>query len=102
MSVNHSNEARLTIYAIKRPLNTIAYKTARRKQAYPVVIEHLCRLDLNASKRPVQPTRCIASTFALLDQVKLSSKEIFEQIVEKDEFKHHLDSMRRIEESLTE
>ena len=37
VSVNHSNENRLTIYSIKRPLNTIAHKTARRKQAYPIV-----------------------------------------------------------------
>jgi hypothetical protein len=38
VSVNHTNEIRMTIYSIKRPLNTIAHKTARRKQAYPVVI----------------------------------------------------------------
>jgi hypothetical protein len=38
VSVNHANETRLTIYSIKRPLNTMAHKTARRKQAYPVVI----------------------------------------------------------------
>lgn len=46
VSVNHSNENRMTIYSIKRPLNTIAHKTARRKQAYPIVIEHLCVLNL--------------------------------------------------------
>ncbi len=36
----------MTIYSIKRPLNTIAHKTARRKQAYPIVAEHLCVLSL--------------------------------------------------------
>ena len=101
VSVNHSNEARLTIYAIKRPLNTVAHKTARRKQAYPVVIEHLCLFDLN-TKRPVAPTRCIASAFALIDLIKQTNKETYEQLVERDEFKHHLESMKKVEESLTE
>jgi hypothetical protein len=46
VSVNHANEVRMTIYSIKRPLNTIAHKTTRRKQAYPMVIEHLCVFNL--------------------------------------------------------
>lgn len=47
VSVNHSNEYRMTIYHIKRPLNSIAHKTARRKQAYPFVAEHLTVFSLN-------------------------------------------------------
>ena len=46
VSVNHSQAYRMTIYTIKRPLNTIAHKTARRKQAYPVVAEHLTVMSL--------------------------------------------------------
>jgi len=36
----------MTIFAIKRPLDTVAHKTARRKQAYPVIIEHLTVFSL--------------------------------------------------------
>ena len=42
--VNHSKENTQTIFSIKRPLDTVARKTARRKQAYPIIIEHLSTL----------------------------------------------------------
>lgn len=38
ISVNHSQDIRMTVFAIKRPLDTVAHKTSRRKQAYPVII----------------------------------------------------------------
>lgn len=38
ISVNNRDDIRMTVFAIKRPLDTIAHKTARRKQAYPVLI----------------------------------------------------------------
>lgn len=38
ISVNQSNDTRMTVFAIKRPLDTVAHKTSRRKQAYPVII----------------------------------------------------------------
>lgn len=44
--MNHNDNIRMTIFAIKRPLDTIAHKTARRKQAYPVIIEHLTVFSL--------------------------------------------------------
>lgn len=44
--INHSNEIRTTIYAMKRPLDTVAHKTSRRTQTYPVVIEHLVNFSL--------------------------------------------------------
>lgn len=44
--VNHSSETRITIYAMKRPLDTVAHKTSRRTQTYPVIIEHLINFSL--------------------------------------------------------
>lgn len=70
VSVNHADDTRLTIYSIKRPLNTIAHKTARRKQAYPLVIEHLCLFSLQETHEKRSTTRCIVSTFALIDLLK--------------------------------
>ena len=46
ISVNHSNQVRMTVFAIKRPLDTVVHKTNRRKQAYPVIIEHLTLFSL--------------------------------------------------------
>ena len=46
VSINHSNETTLTIYRMKRPLDTCAHKTSRRTQTYPVIIEHLVHLNL--------------------------------------------------------
>lgn len=46
ISVNNRDDIRMTVFAIKRPLDTIAHKTARRKQAYPVLIEHLTGFSL--------------------------------------------------------
>ena len=47
VSINNSNDSRLTTYGIKRPLNTVAHKTSRRTQAYPIIIEHLVNLNLH-------------------------------------------------------
>lgn len=44
--VNHSGGTRITIYSLKRPLDTVAHKTSRRTQTYPVVIEHLVNFSL--------------------------------------------------------
>jgi hypothetical protein len=46
ISVNNNNDTRMTVFAIKRPLDTVAHKTMRRKQAYPVIIEHLTVFSL--------------------------------------------------------
>ena len=102
VSVNHGDDIRLTIYGIKRPLNTVAHKTARRKQAYPVVIEHLCLFRAGQSEGPRQPTRCIAATFALLDLLKQQKRELFEEVSGREDYRHHMESMRRIEEFQTE
>jgi hypothetical protein len=56
----------MTIYQIKRPLNTIAHKTARRKQAYPVVAEHLTIMSLAESHEKKIQTKCQAAKVALL------------------------------------
>jgi len=60
----------MTIYSIKRPLNTIAHKTARRKQAYPIVIEHLSILNLKENNEKTVYNKCIASTFSLINLLK--------------------------------
>ncbi len=46
VSIDNKDDCRQTIYAIKRPLDTIAHKTSRRTQTYPVVIEHLINFSL--------------------------------------------------------
>ena len=46
ISVNNRDDTRMTVFAIKRPLDTVAHKTMRRKQAYPVIIEHLTVFSL--------------------------------------------------------
>lgn len=70
VSVNQSNERRMTIYSIKRPLNTIAYKTARRKQNYPVVVEHLTVLSLAESNEKKNHNKCLNSVLALIEMLK--------------------------------
>jgi len=92
----------MTIYHIKRPLNTVAHKTARRKQAYPVVAEHLTILSLAESNDKKVSTRCLAAGITLLDLLKDNKKQEFEDICKRDEFSHMLKSMRRIEDSLAE
>jgi hypothetical protein len=102
VSVNHANETRLTIYSIKRPLNTIAHKTARRKQAYPLVIEHLCLFNLQESNEKRINNKCLVSTFALVDLLKDLKKPEFEEVCSRDEFAHHLECMHNIENFLAE
>lgn len=38
VSVSQSNDQRMTIFGMKRPLNTAAHKSSKRSQAYPVII----------------------------------------------------------------
>ena len=101
-SVNHSQDCRMTIYQIKRPLNTIAHKTARRKQAYPFVAEHLTVMSLVENSEKKIQTKCLAAKIALLDLLKDSKREEFDEICKREEFSHTLNSMRRIEEFMTE
>lgn len=68
----------MTIYHIKRPLNTVAHKTARRKQAYPVVVEHLTVFSLAENNEKKVSTRCLAAGITLLDLLKENKKEEFE------------------------
>ena len=65
----------MTIYSIKRPLNTIAHKTARRKQAYPVVVEHLSIFTLAENNDKKIPSRCLLAGIAILDLLKELKKE---------------------------
>jgi hypothetical protein len=60
----------MTIYHIKRPLNSIAHKTARRKQIYPFVAEHLTVFSLSENHEKGIPTRCLVAGIALLDFLK--------------------------------
>ena len=94
--MNHNNEVRMTIYSIKRPLDTIAHKTLRRKQAYPMVIEHLCVLSLKESNEKKVPNKCITSVFALIGLLKGLNKQEYEEVCRRDEFSHHLECIQRI------
>ena len=60
----------MTIYQIKRPLNTIAHKTARRKQAYPFVAEHLTVMSLVENHENKIQTKCLPAKIALMDLLK--------------------------------
>lgn len=59
----------MTIYAMKRPLDTIAHKTSRRTQSYPVVIEHLSILSLSDSNEKKVPSRCFASVLDMIQRL---------------------------------
>lgn len=69
ISVNNRDDTRITVFAIKRPLDTVAHKTMRRKQAYPVIIEHLTVFSLeenNEKKIPNESQMCVISMIELL------------------------------------
>lgn len=83
-------------------MNTLAHKTSRRKQAYPVVIEHLTILCLRENFEKKTPNKCIVAVFALIELLKQLKREEYEQICQRDEFSHHLDSMQRIAQYFTE
>lgn len=48
------------------------------------------------------PNKCITSVFALIDLLKELKKEEYDEICHRDEFSHHLECIRRIEEYNTE
>ena len=102
VSVNHTQDCRMTIYQIKRPLNTIAHKTARRKQAYPVVAEHLTIFSSQPTDSKKYPSRCLVSGVALLDMLREHKKEEFETLAKEDRFAHLIDCDKKIEDFMAD
>ena len=96
--VNHSQENTQTIFSIKRPLDTVAHKTERRKQAYPVVIEHLCTFVPDHQRQGSAHSNCLASSFALLDIIKEKNLEVFEKLAESKRVQERIELMKSIEE----
>ena len=99
-SVNNNNDIRMTIYAMKRPLDTVAHKTSRRTQSYPVIIEHLSILSLSENLERKAPSRCFVSVLDLIRRLADWKKEDYDEICQRDEFSHHLDCIKKVKEYL--
>ena len=98
VSINHSSDVRMTIYAIKRPLNIVAHKSSKRTQAYPVLIEHLTILSLKENNEKKHMNTCFTSLLSLIKHVEGVSKENYDEICQRDEFSHHLNCIKQIED----
>jgi hypothetical protein len=94
--VNHSGETRVTIYAMKRPLDTVAHKTSRRTQTYPVIIEHLVSCSVVERKEHGYPSRCLVSVLDLLRSLAEFQKEEYAEVCKRESFSHHLACIKRV------
>ena len=96
VSVSQNNDLRMTIFAMKRPLNTAAHKSSKRSQAYPVIIEHLTILNLEDNNEKKFINNCQVGVLSLIKQLEDSKKEEYEEVCKRDEFSHHMESVKRI------
>ena len=74
----------MTIYSLKRPLDTVAHKTSRRTQSYPVIIEHLVTLSLADNHEKKYPSKCFASVLDMLQKLAEWNKEDYDEICQRD------------------
>lgn len=92
--VNNSNEMRITIYAIKRPLNTLSIQS---HQFYPVIIEHFTSYAVGGQGRR-QPTCSYMSILSILKLLMERKDEYTEEIKNNEDLQHFLSELPKIEE----
>lgn len=95
--VNNSNEMRITIYALKRPLNTLSIHS---HQFYPVIIEHFTSYAVGGQGRR-QPTCSYMSILTILKLIMEKKDELTEEVKSNEDLQHFLSELPKIEEFVT-
>ena len=90
----------MTIFGMKRPLNTAAHKSSKRSQVYPVIIEHLTILNLDENNDKKFINNCQIGVLSLIKQLEESKKEEYDEICKRDEFSHNLENIRKVADFL--
>ena len=87
--VNNNNDMRVTIYAQKRPLNTLSINN---HQFYPVIIEHFTSYATGSTVKP-QPSCSYMSLLSILRLIMERKDEYTQEVQNNEELQHFLSQL---------